>query len=300
MAVEKKSFLIGLIGSGLDGSLSPSMHEREGEQQGFRYMYRRIDLAKLKVTLSALPDLLRAAEQMGFTGLNITHPCKQEVIQYLDELSDEAANIGAVNTVLFRNGKRIGYNTDGRAFVDSFRSELRDANHDSIVLMGAGGAGTAIAHSLQNQMNTSLTILDEDAGRAESLCNVLNKAYGAGKARATENLVQAIATADGFINATPVGMEHSPGSVLSQDLVRGDLWVADIVYFPLDTELLRIAQAGGCRVMNGGGMAVRQAAAAFTIFTGQKADVVRMQEHFTSLVGAKSPKRRRVVAAADS
>jgi shikimate dehydrogenase len=299
MTVEMKSFLIGLIGSGLDGSLSPSMHEREGEQQGFRYIYKRIDLAKLNVDHKALPDLLRAAEQMGFTGLNITHPCKQEVIQYLDELSEEASSIGAVNTVLFRSGKRIGYNTDGRAFVDSFRNDLHDVKHDSIVLIGAGGAGTAIAHSLLNKLKTSLTILDEDSSRAISLSDVLNRKYGAGKARALTNLAEAIKGADGFINATPIGMEHSPGSVLPNSLLGSDLWVADIVYFPLETELLGKARAKGCRVMNGGGMAVRQAAAAFTIFTGQKADVLRMQDHFTSLVGSISGAHRRTAAAAE-
>lgn len=299
MTVEKDSLLIGLIGSGLDGSLSPAMHEREGERQGFRYVYKRIDLAKLKVGQKSLPDLLRAAEQTGFTGLNITHPCKQEVIQYLDELSDDATNIGAVNTVLFRNGKRIGYNTDGHAFVDSFRDRLRDTKHDSIVLVGAGGAGTAIAHSLLNQLSTSLTIVDADSGRADSLSRTLCRLYGAGRARAAESLAEAIANVDGFINATPVGMEHSPGSVLPQSLIRSDFWIADIVYFPFETELLRLARASGCRVMDGGGMAVRQAAAAFTIFTGRRADVERMQEHFNILVGPGTSAHQQLAAAAE-
>lgn len=299
MTAERKSVLVGLIGSGIDGSLTPSMHEREGDRQGLRYMYKRIDLAKLELDQKALPELLLAAERLGFTGLNITHPCKQAVVSHLHELSDEASRIGAVNTVLFRNGKRIGYNTDGRAFVDSFRNQLGDAPHRSVVLMGAGGAGTAIAHSLLNALDTSLIILDEDRQRAEALATRLNESFGAGKAQTATDLEDVIARADGFINATPVGMEHSPGSVLPRDFIRRELWIADIVYFPLDTALLKAARSRGCRVMDGGGMAVRQAAAAFTIFSGCNADVTKMQEHFKELIEAVPREHRRAVGAAE-
>lgn len=291
--------LVGLIGSGIDGSLTPSMHEREGDRQGLRYLYKRIDLAKLGLDQKALPELLLAAERLGFTGLNITHPCKQAVVRHLHELSDEASGIGAVNTVLFRNGKRIGYNTDGRAFVDSFRNHLGDAPHRSVVLAGAGGAGTAIAHSLLNSLDTSLIILDEDLQRAEKLTASLNQSYGTDKAQTATELADVVARADGFINATPVGMEHSPGSVLPRDLIRRDLWVADIVYFPLETALLKAARSKGCRVMDGGGMAVRQAAAAFTIFSGCNADVTRMQDHFRELIEAVPRAQRRAVGAAE-
>ena len=282
MTVAMNSFLIGLIGSGIDGSLTPSMHEREGDRQGFRYMYKRIDIDRLGLDLSALPELLVAAEQMGFTGLNITHPCKQEVIRYLDELSDEASRIGAVNTVLFKKGRRIGYNTDGRAFVSSFQSSLRDVPHDSIVLMGAGGAGTAIAHSMLNSMSTSLVVIDEDLARAEALALKLVDIYGPGKARTAESLESAIGNANGFINATPVGMEHCPGSVLPQSMMRTDLWIADIVYFPLETAFLAHARKLGCRLLPGSGMAIFQAVRAFELFTGLKADPERMRATFES------------------
>jgi shikimate dehydrogenase len=291
--------LVGLIGSGIDGSLTPSMHEREGDRQDLRYMYERIDLARLALDQKALPELLLAAERLGFTGLNITHPCKQAVVRHLHELSGEASRIGAVNTVLFRDGKRIGYNTDGRAFVDSFRNQLGDAPHRSVVLAGAGGAGTAIAHSLLAAMDTTLIVLDEDQQRAEALAVRLNESVGNGRAQTASKLEDVIARADGFINATPVGMEHSPGSVLPRDLIRRELWVADIVYFPLETALLKAARSRGCRVMDGGGMAVRQAAAAFTIFSGCNADVTRMQEHFKELIEAVPREHRRAVGAAE-
>lgn len=284
MAVDTKSVLIGLIGSGIGASLSPAMHEREGDRQRMRYMYKLVDLNQLRLDQNALPDLLLAAQQMNFTGLNITHPCKQSVIPYLDELSEEATEIGAVNTVLFRNNKRIGYNTDGRAFVESFGHQLGDAPHRLVVLAGAGGAGTAIAHSILRSFDTSLVILDEDSRKAESLCEKLIITHGVDKVAVAKNLADVIESADGFINATPVGMELWPGSVLPYHLMREDLWVADIVYYPLETELLKLARSRGCRVMEGGGMAVFQAASAFKIFTGVEADVTRMMQHFQKLV----------------
>lgn len=106
--MSRPSFLIGLIGQGIGGSLSPAMHEEEGFRQGYGYVYRRIDLDALGVNADALPQLLDAAQQMGYNGLNITHPCKQRVIEHLDALSDDARALGAVNTVLFKDGKRIG------------------------------------------------------------------------------------------------------------------------------------------------------------------------------------------------
>ncbi|OXH82567.1 shikimate dehydrogenase, partial [Burkholderia multivorans] len=137
--MNRPSFLIGLIGQGIGGSLSPAMHEEEGFRQGFGYVYRRIDLDALGLTVDALPALLDAAQRMGYNGLNITHPCKQRVIEHLDELSDDARALGAVNTVLFRDGRRIGHNTDWSGFAKSFRRGLPGASLERVVQLGAGG-----------------------------------------------------------------------------------------------------------------------------------------------------------------
>ena len=118
--MSERSILVGLIGAGIQSSLSPAMHEREGAAQGMRYAYRLIDLDVLGLTAAALPDLVTAAERQGFAGLNITFPCKQAVIEWLDELSPDARAIGAVNTVLLGDGKRIGHNTDCSGFAESF------------------------------------------------------------------------------------------------------------------------------------------------------------------------------------
>lgn len=264
------------------------MHEREGRLQGLKYFYQRVDLKELGLTTDALPDLVMAAERMGFSGLNITHPCKQKVVDCLDELSAEASAIGSVNTVQFKHGKRIGHNTDGPAFVRSFSEELSDCTHRSIVLLGAGGAGVAIAHMLLRKIDTHLVIHDVAPDRMRSLIDRLAQLYGSNRVHAAANLPEAIASAEGIINATPQGMAESPESPVPDRLLRPTLWVADIVYFPLETRLVAAARSAGCRVMDGGGMAVYQAAGAFEIFTGIVPDAARMRQHFRELIAGKS------------
>lgn len=145
------AFLVGLIGAGIQASLTPAMHEREGAAQGLRYIYRLIDLATLGLGVEALAELITAAGRMGFAGLNITHPCKQSVIPLLDDLSDDARSLGAVNTVVFKDGKRVGHNTDWFGFAENFRRGLPDARRDHVVQLGAGGAGSAVAHAVRRQ-----------------------------------------------------------------------------------------------------------------------------------------------------
>ncbi|WP_434562194.1 shikimate dehydrogenase [Pseudomonas sp. R1-6] len=275
--------LAGLIGAGIQASRTPALHEREGDAQGMRYLYRLIDLDALKLDSSALPDLLMAAERMDFTGLNITFPCKQAVIPLLDELSAEARGIGAVNTVVLKDGKRIGHNTDCLGFAEGFRRGLGDVARNRVVQMGAGGAGAAVAHALLVEGVETLSIFDVEVSRAEALANNLNQHFGAGRARAGHDLPAAMAEADGLVNTTPMGMAKLPGMPVPVELLRGDLWVAEIVYFPLETELLRNARALGCRTLDGGTMAVFQAVKAFELFSGVAPDAGRMLAHFQSM-----------------
>lgn len=284
---SRERVLIGLIGAGIGGSLSPAMHEREGRLQGLKYYYQRIDLTELGLATDALPELVTAAARMGFSGLNITHPCKQRVVDCLDDLSVEARAIGSVNTVQFKHGKRIGHNTDGPAFIKSLSEELSDCARRSIVLLGAGGAGVAIAHMLLGKFDSHLIVHDVEPDRMRSLVDRLAQLYGRNRVRAAGNVPEAIAAADGIINATPQGMAESPESPVPDRLLRPSLWVADIVYFPLETRLVAAARSVGCRVMDGGGMAVNQAAGAFEIFTGIVPDAARMRQHFRDLITGK-------------
>jgi shikimate dehydrogenase len=275
--------LAGLIGQGIQGSLTPAMHEREGAQQGLRYIYRLIDLEKLGIGVEALPELLTAAERMGFNGLNITHPCKQAVIPLLTDLSDDARALGAVNTVVLRDGKRIGHNTDWSGFAEPFRRKMADVKRDQVVQIGAGGAAAAVAHAILTLGAGMLTIFDIDTARAEALAESLSERFGAGRVVAGTDLPGTVRQADGLINTTPVGMNAHPGTPLPPDLLRPDLWVAEIIYFPLETELLKRARALGARTIDGGGMAVFQAAGAFRLFTGIEPDSDRMLAHFAEL-----------------
>lgn len=282
---REPSILAGLIGSGIQASRTPAMHEHEGDAQNVRYLYRLLDLDILKLDVNALPDLLTSAQRMGYTGLNITFPCKQAVIPLLDELSPEAKGIGAVNTVLFKDGRRIGHNTDCLGFAEGMRRGLNDVPRSRVVQMGAGGAGAAVAHALLAEGVEQLSIFEVDPARAEGLVHNLNAHFGATRAFVGQDLPSAVKAADGLVNTTPVGMSKLPGTPLPPELLHKALWVAEIIYFPLETELLKHARSLGCRTLDGGTMAVFQAVKAFELFSGRTADAARMQAHFASMGG---------------
>ena len=274
------SYLIGLVGSGIGPSASPALHEREADELGLRYLYRRLDLDVLRRPVA---DVLAAARLAGFDGLNVTHPAKQEVVPHLDELSPEAAALGAVNTVVFDGGRAIGHNTDATGFARSLTRGLPDVRMDDVVLLGAGGAGAAVAHALLSLGTGRLTIHDVDGGRSAKLVDALRRRFGAGRAETGD--LDAVHRADGLVHATPTGMAAHPGSPIPAELLRPGLWVADIVYRPLETALLAGARARGCRVLHGGGMVVLQAAESFRLFTGVEPDPARMLRHFDALEG---------------
>ncbi len=275
-AAAGRSVLVGLIGRGIAGSLSPMMHEGEGARLGLRYLYKLIDLDALQLDSSALPDLLLAAEHFGFAGLNVTHPFKQAILPLLDEVAPDAAAIGAVNTIVLRGGQRIGYNTDGWGFAESFRHEMAGAQRRLVVQCGAGGAGAAVARALLEVGATRLALHDIRSERAARLAADLCGAFGAGRALAVPELAAAMEAADGLVNATPLGMDKYPGLPFPVACLQPRHWVADIVYFPAETRLLAAARRLGCRTIGGAGMAAYQAAKAFELFTGLQADGAAM------------------------
>ena len=276
--------LVGLIGSGIQRSLTPAMHEEEAAQHGLRLHYQLIDLDTTGSGVEALPGLISAVRTMGFAGLNVTYPCKQAVIPLLDDLSEEARAMGAVNTVVNRGGKLVGHNTDGSGWSWGFSRTLPNADLRRVVLLGAGGAGSAIAHAVLRLGAKQLTIVDSDGSRAAALAENLNMLYGSGRVASSVDVAAALAPATGLIHATPTGMDKLPGLPLPEALLRPELWVAEIVYFPLDTALLKAARARGCATVHGGTMAVGQAIGAFELFTGLKADPVRVEAHFRRML----------------
>ncbi|GLY43098.1 hypothetical protein Amsp01_091210 [Amycolatopsis sp. NBRC 101858] len=377
--------LTGLIGAGIGPSLSPPLHETEARRLGVELVYARFDLDELGVPATAVGPLLAAGRDAGFRGLNITHPCKQVVLEHLDELSPDAAALAAVNTVVFENGRAIGHNTDWSGFARGLRTGLPEAELESVVLLGAGGAGAAVAHGLLTAGAGHVRVFDLDTGRAAELAAALADRFGSGRAaagaglgaavegrgsagsdagtpvggqfgsgrasagpgseagmggRAGEgcgaagsdpekgvggrgsvgpgfegrgsadieaavggrlgtgrasagtDLAAAMRAADGLVHATPTGMAAHPGLPVPAGLLRPDLWVAEVVYRPLETDLVRAARAVGARVLDGGRMAVFQAAEAFRLFTGSEPDAARMLRHFAVLTGTASLERQ--------
>jgi shikimate dehydrogenase len=264
---------VGLIGAGIGASLSPALHEREAREQGVRYRYRLIEIEDADVGA-----LLARARRDGLHGVNVTHPAKQAVVPHLDALSDDAAALQAVNTVVFDGGRATGHNTDTTGFAESFARGLPDVPLDRVVVLGAGGAGTAVAYAALRLGVARLAIVDADGERARACAGQL------ASDRARVGTLDDLAEADGLIHATPTGMDAHPGLPFDEELLRPDLWVAEVVYRPLETKLLRVARELGCRTLDGGGMAVFQAADAFALFTGIEPDRERMLRHFSHLV----------------
>jgi shikimate dehydrogenase len=285
------SLVAGLIGRGIQGSRSPSLHMQEAAAQGVTLAYVLFDLDAHPWREATLEQAIVGAEEGGFCGVNVTYPFKQEVIGLLHELSPDAERLGAVNTVVFKDGRRTGHNTDWAGFAESFRRGLPGAPRRQVVQVGAGGAGSAVAYALLEEGVERLVLFDRDLARAEAVAAGLEALFGAGRAAVGEDLPGAVAGACGIVNATPVGMTKHPGLPVPADLLRSDLWVADVVYVPLETELLTAARAAGCRTLDGGGMTVFQAADAFHLFTGLEADPERMRAAFLRSVaaGAEGP-----------
>ena len=269
--------LLGLIGVGIQRSLSPALHEEEGRHQGLRVHYQLIDLDHAGG--APLADLVRAARAIGFSGLNVTYPCKQAVMPLLDALSPEAQAIGAVNTVVREGARLVGHNTDGAGWAWGFGRALPGADLSRVVLLGAGGAGSACADAVLRLGAQQLVVVDSERVRASGLVERLARCFPGRRIREGD-APAALADATGVIHATPIGMAKSPGMALPAALLRPSLWVSEIVYVPLETGLLKAARAAGCRVMDGGHMTVGQAIGAFRLFTGVDADAARMDSHF--------------------
>jgi shikimate dehydrogenase len=274
-----RTYLAGLVGAGIQHS---SMHMDEGQSLGLQISYEVLDLDLMAGGAAGLASVLDHAEQRGFTGLNVTYPSKQAVIPLLHELSPEAQALHSVNTVLFRGGRRIGHNTDWWGFAESFRREMSDVNPRRAVLVGAGGAGAAVGYAMLKSGTQELSVHDMDRSRAVALAERMSALFADRKVTVCDDVAAALAAADGLVHATPTGMQKYPGIPVPAESLRPPLWVAEIVYVPLLTELLRTARQHGCRTLDGDGMAVFQGAMAFKLFFGMNPDVARMQRRFHS------------------
>jgi shikimate dehydrogenase len=272
---------LGLVGRGIQLSRTPRMQEAEARAHGLDCRYQLLDTDA--GTAGSLAEIVSRAEAEGFAGLNVTYPYKEAAVPLLDTLSDAARTVGAVNTIVFRDGVRRGHNTDFWGFAESVRRGLPDAAMGTVLLVGAGGAGRAVAHALRELGAGEILVADTRAEAAGALARTL--ADAGARAAVMNDLAAAAGAADGIVNATPVGMAKLPGTPLDPALLQPRHWVADIVYFPLETPLLAAARARGCTTLSGEGMAVFQAVRAFELFTGRRANPERMRSSFRAAGG---------------
>jgi shikimate dehydrogenase len=279
-----QKLLVGLVGRGIQRSLSPALHEAEAEHYALRLHYQLIDLDATQTSDSLLPTIVSAMPAMGFSGFNVTFPFKQAIIPMLHALSAEAEAVGAVNTVVVKEGRLSGHNTDGSGWAWGFTRALPKADLSSVVQLGAGGAGSAVADAVLRLGARKLTLVDSDHARACALADRLNAVHRDQRASAERDVARATASATGLIHTTPTGMNKFPGMPIAEDLLRADMWVSEIVYLPLETPLLTAARRRGCATADGCWMTVGQAVGAFQLFTGRAPDAMRMNTHLRSLI----------------
>jgi len=280
--------LLGLIGANIMGSLSPALFADTFAAAGIDGFYHLMDVDRLPGR--DLPALLAAMKTAGFAGANITYPFKHAVMALLDAVDPAAAEVGAVNTVaIAADGRTTGYNFDRPGWRDSFAETFgRDAARGAtVVLVGAGGAGHAVAFALMDLGVGALVIHDRDAARAQELAARLARHDGGSRCRVGTDLAGEIAAADGVVNATQTGMRGFPGDPVPVAALKASHWCADVIYTPIETEFLRAAAAKGARVLNGGGMCVHTGVAAFRLFAGMTPDVARMHRAFAAALAAR-------------
>ncbi|WFU40643.1 shikimate dehydrogenase [Bradyrhizobium sp. CB82] len=280
-----QKILTGLIGAPIAHSASPSMHERAAEALGLRGHYQLIEVAGADA--AGLSTMLEGVRRLGFAGVNVTYPYKEKVVPLLDELAPGAAALGAVNTVVVRDGRLIGHNTDTTGFARAVAPLLAPADN-AVALIGAGGVGKAIAFALASRKVSDIRIVDSEPARAEKLASLLNTNDAKVGARVASSVEDALEGATGLVNGTPVGMLPNRDTPVQPALLRANLWVADAVYSPLITPLLAAAKATGARIMTGRELAIYQAADAFELFTGLAPSTEVMGEAFDAVMAARS------------
>src|SRR6478736_3602711 len=264
-AVGHQKFLTGLIGAPIAHSASPAMHGQAADALGIRCHYQLIEVAG--AGSAELRALLASIKRTGFAGINVTFPYKEAVVPLLDDLSPAARAIGAVNTIVVRGDRLVGYNTDATGFERAVGALVKASHHGPVALIGAGGVGKAIAHALAALGVAELAVFDSDRARAGQIAAQL---HGRQQMRIAQSVEDALRGAVGMVNGTPIGMLPDRGTPVPETLLRRDLWVADAVYTSLSTPILTAAKAKGAESMTGRILAIHQAADAFASFTGLK------------------------------
>ena len=275
MRISGKTKVCAIIGDPVEHSLSPVMHNAAFKELGLNLVYMAFT-----VTTKELKTAIMGARSLGLTGLNVTMPHKNAVMNYIDEVDATVKGIGAVNTILSNHGKLIGYNTDGNGAMIALQENGVDPEGKRLVLLGAGGAAKAIAYHAALDVD-ELVILNRSPERAMKLVEALPKSFRkkvkSGRLSFTV-LKEELKEADVLINATSMGMRPNDDiSPVPSSLLRCDLCVMDIIYNPLETRLVTDAKSLGAKVVSGLEMLIYQGAVAFEIWTNCSAPIEVMR-----------------------
>jgi len=281
-SAASQKLLTGLIGAPIAHSASPAMHERAAEAFGLRGHYQLIEVAGADA--DGLGMMLEGVRRLGFAGVNVTYPYKEAVVPLLDALAPGAAAMGAVNTVVVRDGTLTGHNTDTTGFARAVAPLLAPSDN-AVAVIGAGGVGKAIAFALASRGVSDIRIFDSEPARAARLVSLLASHGGVRVAASVED---ALRGATGLVNGTPVGMLPNRDMAVPATQLHDKLWVADAVYSPLTTPLLAAARERGARIMTGRELAIYQAADAFELFTGLAPSTDVMGKAFDEVMAARS------------
>ncbi|MCG0278416.1 MAG: shikimate dehydrogenase [Thermanaeromonas sp.] len=277
MSVSSRTAVVGLLGYPVVHSFSPYMHNAAFRALGMDWVYLAFN-----VEPRLLPAAVSGIRALGFRGVNVTIPHKQAILPFLDEIDPLAKLIGAVNTVVVKEGKLVGYNTDASGFWRSLKEEGVDPRGKRALILGAGGAARAVAYALVKHGCNRLYIANRTYDRARELAETLKKAGETSvEPLSLEEafLASILPEADLIINTTSVGMETVGGELpITADKLEARHIIYDLVYNPPYTKLLKMASSKGCRAISGRSMLLYQGAEAFTLWTGREAPLEVMKQ----------------------
>ena len=276
MPLSGKTKICAVIGDPIAHTLSPTIHNAAFKHLKLDFVY-----LAFRVKANDLENAMQGIRELGIHGLNVTMPHKNTVVNYLDEMDPTVQFLGSANTILNREGKLSGFNTDGIGALQALRENGVDLAEKKVLLLGAGGAAKAIAFSLAPEVG-ELAVLNRATEKATKLAEALRQISDktiTGGSLSRDVISKNMADSDALINATSVGMRPAAGqSVVPPQSLRSDLTVMDIVYNPIETKLAKDAKAAGAKVINGVEMLIHQGAASFKIFTGKSAPIEVMRK----------------------
>jgi shikimate dehydrogenase len=276
MAISGKTRICGVIGDPIEHTLSPCMQNAAFEASGLDYVF-----LAFKVKPSCVPDAVSGIRALNFRGLNVTMPHKHSVMAYLDRIDLSAQLIDSVNTILNKENLLFGFNTDGVGALKALKENGVELKGRKVLLLGAGGAARAIAYAMAKEAD-ELAVLNRTVKQATALARILEKSANkkiASGSLSHSDIQKNLRDSDILINATSIGMKpHPEETLVLPKLLHPNLSVMDIVYNPLETQLVKDAKAAGSKVVSGVEMLIYQGAAAFEIWTGKSAPVEVMRK----------------------